>query len=87
MLRVNKFLSDKGSLTKTGTIVDATSGVIHTALCSHAKVPDIEMFLALLHGENKEVIGDRGYCSESDREELRDKEVRLLTPKKWRRKN
>ena len=84
MLRVNKFLSDKGILTKTGTIVDATiihaptstkneskqrepemrhtkkgnqfyfgmkchvgvdasSGVIYTALCSHAKVPDIEM--------------------------------------------
>ena len=62
--------------------VDATSGVIHTALCSHAKVPDVEMLPALLHGEEKEVIGDRGYCSESDREELNEKGVKLLTPQK-----
>lgn len=123
MQRVNRLFSDKGILTKTGTIVDATiihaptstkneskqrdpemrhtkkgnqfyfgmkchigvdagSGVIHTALCSHAKVADIEMLPALLHGEEKEVIGDRAYCSESDSEELKDKGVRLLTPKK-----
>ena len=63
MLRVNTFLSDKGILTKTGTIVDVTSGVIHTALCSFANVPDIEMLPALLRGEEREVIGDRGYCS------------------------
>ena len=63
MLRVNKFLSDKGILTKAGTIVDATSSVIHTTLCSHAKVPDVEMLPALLHGEETKVIGDGGYFS------------------------
>ena len=31
--------------------VDVGSGVIHTALCPHAKVPDAEMLPALLHGE------------------------------------
>ena len=123
MQRVNTLFSDKGILTKTGTIVDATiihaptstkneskqrdpemrhtkkgnqfyfgmkchvgvdasSGIIHTALCTHAKEQDITRLPALLHGEETEVIGDRGYCSESDREELEDIEVKLLTPKK-----
>ena len=55
MLRVNKFLSDKGILTKTGTIVDAT--IIHapTSTKKESKQRDPEMLPALLHGEEREV--------------------------------
>ena len=62
--------------------VDAESGVVHTAICTHAKEADITMLPALLHGEESEVIGDRAYCSEPDREELEEEGVSLLTPKK-----
>jgi hypothetical protein len=48
----------------------------------HAKEADVAMLPTLLHGEESEVIGDRAYCSEPDREELEDQGVRLLTPKK-----
>lgn len=123
MQRVTRLFSDKGIMTKSGTIVDATiihaptstkneskqrdpemshtkkgnqyyfgmkchvgvdaeSGIVHTALSTDAKEHDITMLPALLHGEEVEVIGDRGYCSEVDREELEDMGVRLLTPKK-----
>jgi IS5 family transposase len=47
--------------------VDAESGIVHTAISTHAKEQDITMLPALLHGEESEVIGDRGYCSEVDR--------------------
>ena len=40
------------------------------------------MLPALLHGEESEVIGDRAYCSEPDREELQEQGVSLLPPKK-----
>jgi hypothetical protein len=40
------------------------------------------MLPALLHGKEFEVIGDRGYCSEVDREELEAQRIRLLTPTK-----
>jgi IS5 family transposase len=123
MRRVTRMFSEKGIMTKNGTIVDATiihaptstkneskqrdpemkstkkgnqwyfgmkchvgvdaeSGVVHTAICTHAKEADITMLPALLHGEESEVIGDRAYCSEPDREELQEEGVSLLTPKK-----
>jgi IS5 family transposase len=57
--------------------VDAESGVVHTAISTHAKEQGITKLPPLLHGEESEVIGDRGYCSEADREELEEQGVRL----------
>lgn len=123
MQRVTRLFAERGIMTKSGTIVDATiihaptstknelkqrdpemkhtkkgnqyyfgmkchvgvdaeSGIVHTAISTHAKEQDITMLPALLHGEEFEVIGDRGYCSEVDREELEEQGIRLLTPTK-----
>lgn len=55
--------------------VDVESGIVHSALSTHAKEPDITVLPALLHGEEVEVLGDPGYCSEVDREELEEQGV------------
>lgn len=47
--------------------VDAESGIVDTALSTHAKEPDISMLPALLYGEEVEVLGDRRDCLEVDR--------------------
>lgn len=41
--------------------VDAESGLVHTAKCTTAKVADITMLAACLHGEEEIALGDRGY--------------------------
>lgn len=123
MRRVTRLLSERGIVTKHGTIVDATiihapsstkkesktrdpemsstkknnkwhfgmkahigvdeaSGVVHTVVASTAKEADITYLPALLHGEETVVRGDAAYASEADREELEDRDVRLLTPRK-----
>ena len=100
---VNKLLSDKRLLLKSGTLVDATiinapsstknedrkrdpemsqtkkgnqwyfgmkvhigtdrKGIVHTVATTTASVADITQLPALLHGQEKGVHGDRGYCS------------------------
>jgi Transposase and inactivated derivatives, IS5 family len=41
--------------------VDAESGLVHTVECTTAKVADITMMEACLHGEEEIALGDRGY--------------------------
>jgi IS5 family transposase len=41
--------------------VDADSGLVHTVVCTNAKVEDITMMEACLHGEESQALGDRGY--------------------------
>ena len=41
--------------------VDADSGLVHTVECTTAKVADIAMMEACLHGEEEIALGDRGY--------------------------
>jgi IS5 family transposase len=41
--------------------VDAQSGLVHTVECTTAKVADITMMEACLHGGEEIVLGDRGY--------------------------
>lgn len=62
--------------------VDEDSGIVHTVEASTAKTADITYLHALVHGEERTVRGDAAYGSESDREELADEDVRLLTPTK-----
>ena len=62
--------------------VDEKSRIIHSVAATTAKDADVTVLHALLHGEETVVIGDRAYDSEADREELADKDVRLITPKK-----
>lgn len=41
--------------------IDAGSGLIHAAECTTAKVAEITMMEACLHGEKEIALGDRGY--------------------------
>ena len=65
--------------------VDAESGLVHTVECTTAKVADITMMEQCLHGEEKLVLGDRGYHKRSRciSEDLEREDGRLvLTPSK-----
>ena len=41
--------------------VDAQSGLVHTVVCTTGKEADITQMNSCLHGEEKLVLGDRGY--------------------------
>jgi len=43
--------------------VDADTGVVHTVVCTTAKVPDSKVLGELLHGEEESVHGDKAYTS------------------------
>jgi IS5 family transposase len=64
--------------------VDAESGLIHTVECTTAKVADITMMDACLHGEETIAFGDRGYHKANRTIEHFEKEADLsiLTPTK-----
>lgn len=42
---------------------DTANGLVHTVIGTAAKVPDVKMTDALLHGEEREVFGDKGYTT------------------------
>ncbi len=57
---------------------DSKSGLVHTLETSTASVHDSQKAEALLHGEEKELYGDKAYADETRREQYRSKGV------KWR---
>ena len=57
---------------------DSKSGLVHTLETSTASVHDSQKAEALLHGEEKELYGDKAYADETRREVYRSKGV------KWR---
>ena len=64
--------------------VDAESGLIHTVECTTAKVADIAMLDACLHGEETIVFGDRGYHKANRTIEhfAKEGDLSILTPTK-----
>lgn len=60
---------------KTHIGVDADSGLVHTSIGSTAKVANMAMFEACLHGEEERPCADRGYDYPRLREHLADKVV------------
>ncbi|MDR0703294.1 MAG: IS5 family transposase [Azoarcus sp.] len=64
--------------------VDADSGLVHTVKCTTAKVADIKMMSACLHGEEVLVLADRGYHKRSRTLEAHEREngKLVLTPSK-----
>jgi IS5 family transposase len=55
-----------------------TRGIVHTLEVSHAGVHDSQMIDELVHGEEKEIYGDKGYSSAVKKQEYEEKGV------KWR---
>lgn len=49
---------------------DSRSGLVHTLVCSTASVHDSQVAPQLLHGEEREVYGDKAYHDQSRRETL-----------------
>ncbi|SEQ12587.1 Transposase and inactivated derivatives, IS5 family [Ectothiorhodospira magna] len=43
--------------------VDSNSGLVHTVVGTTAKVPDNKVLDELLHGDEKEILGDKAYTS------------------------
>lgn len=64
--------------------VDAESGLIHTVACTTAKVADIAMMEACLHGEETLALGNRGYHKKDRTIDEFEKEgdLSVLTPTK-----
>jgi IS5 family transposase len=64
--------------------VDADSGLDHTVECTTAKVADITMMEACLHGEETLALGERRYHKENRTIEHFEKEgdLMVLTPTK-----
>jgi len=64
--------------------VDAESGLIHSVECTTAKVADIAMMEACLHGEEAFALGDRGYHKTTRTVEHLEKEgdLFIVTPSK-----
>ena len=49
---------------------DAQTGLVHSYEATTAKVPDVQVWDQLLHGEEKSVWADKGYVSEERRKEF-----------------
>lgn len=45
-------------------------GLVHTVTATHAAQADVTVMPELLHGEEREVFGDKAYWKEADRQEL-----------------
>ena len=43
--------------------IDKESGIAHSACFSAANIHEVEVIEKLLHGEEREIYGDKGYCS------------------------
>lgn len=59
-----------------------TRGITHSLAFSHAAVADITMLPELLHGEERELYGDRAYWSESHRAFAKDAGIRYRVNRK-----
>jgi IS5 family transposase len=55
--------------------VDNTRGLVHTLKTTTAKVSDREEFYNLLHGDEKIILGDKGYYKEQDKTDFRSNGV------------
>ena len=55
--------------------VDASSGLVHTVVCTAGNVADVTQAHALLHGEEVFALGDAGYQGVDKREENQGKTV------------
>jgi transposase, IS5 family len=51
-------------------------GLVHSLTATHAAEADIDQMSHLLHGQEREVFGDRGYWRQADRESFRQRGVR-----------
>lgn len=51
-------------------------GLVHSLTTTHAAESDVSQLPELLHGEERELYGDRAYWSEADRQELEHRGVR-----------
>ena len=51
--------------------VDPKSGLVHSLSTSTAKIHDTHQFEGLLHGEEKAILGDKGYYNSSRKRDLR----------------
>ncbi len=61
---------------KAGHIgVDHKSGIVHSVKTTTAKIHDKDMQNDLLHGEEKAIFGDKGYCKEEDKREMRERGI------------
>ena len=55
--------------------VDPKSGLVHSLSTTTAKIHDTHQFADLLHGEEKAILGDKGYFSSSRKKDLRDQGI------------
>jgi len=51
-------------------------GLVHSLTATHAAEADINQMPQLLHGQEREVFGDRGYWREADRQAFRQRGIR-----------
>jgi len=68
--------------------VDAKSGLVHTVVTSTAKVSDIQKMDELIHGEEKAILGDKGYFSDERKRVARKQSIfwGVLDKQKGKRK-
>jgi len=59
--------------------VDLDSGLVHTLVTTTGRESDQNVLPRLLHGEEDEVLGDRGYGSKADRALAREAGIELRT--------
>jgi IS5 family transposase len=64
---------------------DSRSGLVHSLVTTTASVHDSQVFDDLLHGEEKEVFGDKAYADNARRAEFRQRGVRWRVCAKARR--
>jgi IS5 family transposase len=69
---VNELLGAKGLLLRTGPVVDAESGLVHTVRGTTGSVNDVVEANALLHGKETEAWGDAGYQGVDRRADAND---------------
>ena len=55
--------------------VDTKNGIIHTLQTTSANISDRDEFYNLLHGEEKAILGDKGYYNQKDKKHFRNQEV------------
>jgi IS5 family transposase len=65
--------------------VDNKSGLVHSVVCTTASVHDSKMADDLLHGDEREIYGDKAYCDEKRRQAFRAKGVRWRVSLKAKR--
>ena len=51
--------------------VDAASGLVHSVATTTASVHDSQVMEAVLHGEEKVLLGDKGYANETGKRQAR----------------